>query len=521
MLQRFSLSSIAQSIKGTKDTASMEYNKEDIENAISEIKSLGKRAVENQQIAANSQITQTTVQQDIESILKLMKQYENNLYVQRVSCHALSNLSMQVVIARYIVSKNGFQYIRNSLEKFITDHKLCWLASSAIWNMARPPANREIIGKNGVKLMLKVLSIHHTKHEKVTNTAIGALSNLSLCESIKQIICKKQNITLILNVLRLYASSNFKSISVLTSGAGLIANLAVSDEHAETLLQYNALPVLLQLLRWKDNTTEKNNNDENSEESSNDTNSPETTLHRNSCAALNNMVTAKEFINKTLECNGIETIYTFVKNTENNLFTELLTNCLTTIECDIEHPVTTMHLCALYNRIDLLKKLIEKVNNNQDTSAMDIDESSEMSDDSTISVGSHIWGNKTIELYTVNELLNKVDGNNMTVLQYAALGKHYKLVEFLIKCGADSTVLKNNNNLNEESTSETDEMDTKAHKEKINKSIEKATAKIKIITEEHKQAFCDGLPNFPTDLCNLMATFENRIDMLQVAKEFK
>lgn len=517
MLQRFSLSSIAQSIKNTSTSTHVDYDKEDIDNAIAEIKQLGKRAAEQQENSSNASQTSVHVAKDIKQILKLMKQFDRNLYVQRVSCHALSNLAMQVVIARYIVANNGFNYIRNALDKFTSDHKLCWLASSAIWNMARPPANREIIGKHGVKLMLKVLAIHHVKHERVTNTAIGALSNLSLCESIKTLICKKQNISLVLDVLSLYSSKENRSMSVMTSGAGLLANLAVSDEHAETLLKYDALPVLCNLLKWKsDNDDSEEQQQDEQEEEAEERNSVEITLHRNACAALNNMVTAQDFINKILNCNGLETIYNFLNKTKNNLFINLLENCLTTLECDKEHAVTTMHLCGLHNRMDLLKNIIEKVNNLDDQ--MDLDEYSDESTDMTPSVGSHIWGELKTQDISVSELLNKRDGNNMTVLQYAALGKHYKLVEFLIKCGADSQVLDTSTNLD---TTDDSEDDIKIHQDRLDNAINKATKTVESIQMQHKQAMYQALDYVPIDLCNLISTFENDIDMLHVAKQFK
>ena len=511
MLDRFSLSSIAQSIKDATNQLP-EYNKEDVDNAIAQIKQLGKRAAEQQENSANASHTHGQVAHDIKSILKLMKQFEGNLYVQRVSCHALSNLAMQVVIARYIVANNGFQHIRNALNRFTNDHKLCWLASSAIWNMARPPANRETIGKAGVKLMLKVLSIHHVKHEKVTNTAIGALSNLSLCEDIKKFICKKQNISLVLDVLSLYSSKQHKSMSVMTSGAGLLANLAVSDEHAETLLKYDAVPVVCNLLQWKSDNEEQ---DVDMDEESSQRLSVENTLHRNACAALNNMVTAPEFIHKILDCNGIETIYSFIKHTKNSMFLGLLNTCLTTLECDKEHPVSTMHLCGLHNRIDLLKKMIEKINDLD--SELDLDESSDESTDMTPSVGSHIWGDFQAKSMSVTELLNKKDGNNMTVLQYAALGKHYKLVEFLIKCGADSESLGHEFF---ESTDESED-DIRIHQDRLNNAINKGKQAIESIQKQHQSVIQETLDYVPTDLCNLISTFENQIDMLQIAKQFK
>jgi hypothetical protein len=505
MLRRFSLSSITASIKNNaKDNSRFENKtvaKEEIDNAIAEIKSLGKQAVEAQN--ATEGTTNPNTVSNIKTILKLMKKYSSNLYVQRVACHALSNLAMTVVVARYIASNGGFAQIKSALEQFTEDNKLCWLASSALWNMARPPANREIIGQEGVTLMLKVLSIHHNKHEKVTNTAIGALSNLSLCESLKAFICEKQNISLVLDVLSLYSAQR-KSVSVMTSGAGLLANLAVSDDHGATLLQNDSLPVILQLLRWKSEDVQ----DSAAAQSEN-------TLHRNSCAALNNLVTANHFLDKILECNGIETVYTFLKATENQLFHNLLENCLNVLECDPQHPQTTMHMCALHNRGDILKRLIEDASSlDSQLDKMDVDEDSEdsSSNSENLSVGSHIWGNKA-QTWTVAELLNQTDANNMTVLQYAALGKNYELVEFLVKCGANASVL----NISEDEQESEEQVN---HRSSITKAIENAKITIETIANERTEIICDALDYFPTDLCKYMQTFENEIDMLQVAKQF-
>ena len=88
--------------------------------------------------------------QDIMKILSIMRKFSDSVHVQRVCCHALSNLAMQVVAARWIIQKGGFKLIQKCVTKFINDHKLCWLASSAVWNLARPPANRGVVGKEGL-----------------------------------------------------------------------------------------------------------------------------------------------------------------------------------------------------------------------------------------------------------------------------------------------------------------------------------------------------------------------------------
>ncbi|ETO25048.1 hypothetical protein RFI_12096 [Reticulomyxa filosa] len=165
-----------------------------------------------------------------------MKQFKDNCHVQRVACHSLSNFAMQMIAANAIIQKviclsffcfdkGGFQLLKQAITKFHDDHKLCWLASSAIWNLARPPVNRAVIGTDGVHLMLQVIS-KHSNEEQVINTAVGALSNLSLLSDLKDVIARPENLDLILNVLSYFTMK--KCASVMTSGASLIANIAVS-----------------------------------------------------------------------------------------------------------------------------------------------------------------------------------------------------------------------------------------------------------------------------------------------------
>jgi len=222
------------SLLQSKSTAS----DEEVENAVTNIKALGRRSAGS---------TDESSLEDIEQILSLMRTHSDSLAVQRVACHALSNLAMQVMSARWIVQKNGFTLIYKAIERFLEDHKLCWLASSAIWNLARPPANRTLIGRQGANAMLYILREHQNK-EKVTNTAIGALSNLSLLDGLKDMIAQDDNLRLVLSVLK--NSLKRRHLSVMTSGSGLLANIAVSDLHAAKLIESGALEIILPLLQW-------------------------------------------------------------------------------------------------------------------------------------------------------------------------------------------------------------------------------------------------------------------------------
>lgn len=434
MLSRFSK---LPGVLGNVFHNNKEYPQEVIDSAVAEIKLLGRASSNNEDTLQN-----------ITKILLLMKKYSDSLHVQRVACHAISNLAMQVVIARWIVQKGGFQLIRKCLLKFEEDYKLCWLASSAIWNLARPPANRAHIGSEGVRLMINVLKKHHDK-EKVTNTTIGALSNLSLCDSLKLEVAQESNLKLIVEVLGEYSTK--RSVTVLTSGAGLIANLAVSDEFAETVVNMNALPIVLQLLKW-----ERSGDD---------------TLHRNACAALNNMVTAARFVDSFLEHKGVEQVYEFLQSNDKELYNNLLENCLVNMEVDVGQQTTSLHLCALHGKEEILKNLV---------SAQELVE------------------------------FDATDSKNMTALDYAISAKHVSIIKFLSKCGAtkfQQNILADNSNEKE--------------REQIERAIEEGRTIRKQIIKDHETTFVASLPAVPVDICKVMVEFNSVVSMLQAVKQYE
>ncbi len=61
---------------------------------------------------------------------------------------------------------------------------MCWLAMSAIWNLARPERCREQFEKSVLSLISQVLRTHFKVH-LVVETALGALSNLVLYEELR------------------------------------------------------------------------------------------------------------------------------------------------------------------------------------------------------------------------------------------------------------------------------------------------------------------------------------------------
>jgi hypothetical protein len=415
------------------------YPQEAVDEAISEIKSLGKSV----------NVSNDESLQDISKILVLMKRYGDSLHVQRVACHALSNLAMQVRAARWIIQKGGFNLIRRCIAKFNGDHKLCWLASSAVWNLGRPPANRAVIGKEGVRLMLKIL-YEHRNREKVANTAVGALSNLSLQEELKEMIAEEESLHLLIAVMSQHLSS--ESTSVLTSSAGLLANLAVSDDFASAIVKKGALSILMKLLMW--------DRDNSNSSSSTGTVTGDDTLYRNTCAALNNLVTAQGFLDAFLRARGIEFVQDFLKHNNNELYTNLLENCLVNIDADTDVRTSSLHLAAFHGKLPVIKDLYF-----QDIHETDLD---------------------------------SVDGHRRTLLDYAIAGKHKHVIDFLCMCGAKKHGRK-------EQDMEEDILD----------AIQTGTKKLVHVQDTQAKTMIVALPHFPEHLCEYMTGFQHHVDMLK------
>jgi ankyrin repeat protein len=414
--------------------ASTTYPQEAVDQAISEIKSVGKSVH-----ASNSNDESL---HDISKILTLMKRFSESMHVQRVACHALSNLAMQVVAARWIIQKGGFALIKKSIAKFHSDHKLCWLASSATWNLARPPANHGLIGRDGVRLMLQIL-FEHRDREKVANTAVGALSNLSLQEELKDVIAEEGHLDLLVAVMSQHLG--VASIPVLTSGAGLLANLAVSDEHASVIVQKGALKILMKLLAWRAQEDE--------------------TLYRNTCAALNNLVTAEGFLPAFLRAEGIECVYGFLAGNSNELYVNLLENCLINIDADSNVRTTSLHLAAFHGQLGVLRELYAK-----NVHGIDLD---------------------------------ACDGHKRTLLDYAIAENHGDVVDFLCRCGARNHS-RSSNDLSDEMAA----------------AIESGYQTLNSVRKDNEKAVIVALPHFPTDLCKYMAGFQHHVDMLEAVEKF-
>merc|ERR1712096_194827 len=133
------------------------------------------------------------------------------------------------------------------------------------------------------------------------------------------------------------------------------------------------------------------------------------------CAALNNMVTADDFLDSFLSTLGVEAVFEFLKANKNDLYTNLLENCLINIEVDTHAQTSSFHLCALHGRLHILQHLLS-----DEKPFFDLD---------------------------------GTDSKNMTCLDYAIIGKHSEIIRFLSKCGAlkyQHSILRNSTDNDDE-----------------------------------------------------------------------
>jgi len=257
----------------------------------------------------------------IDAILFFMRKLPSCIAVQRVGCHTISNIAMNLEAAEIMMSKGVHQVCENALKTFHEkDWRICWLACSAIWNLARS-SQRNKFKLGTVDLIIKIAATpKRNSKPKVLNTCLGALSNLSLSSKIKVYIGSHH--TKVRTLLQLL-EDNADKISVASTGAGLFANLAVFDLIGEILVKLGLIRVLTKLLG-------KEQGDE--------------IFLRNLVAALSNVITASTFIPECCLHRTVEAIYTVQQTTSNTGIQSLLQNCFENLEIDANEPTTSLHV---------------------------------------------------------------------------------------------------------------------------------------------------------------------------------
>jgi hypothetical protein len=309
---------------------------------------------------------------DTDIILGYMSEYTNALPLQRVCCHALSNLCMDIESSKFIVlQKSAHKQVIETINSHIDiDWRLCWLGCSALWNMTRDRDCRNEFALDTVDLLITVLKKNYV-HKPVVNTVIGTLSNLCLDNDFKQYIGKESNVLELLNVIEKWTVNE----EISTTSCGLFANLAVNDNLADILVDFGTLNVMQKMFQHDFN---------------------EMTFNRNVSAALSNFITSPKFVK---ECVRLKIVEWVVNLRPASVAVIALTiNCMEAFGVDPRSTTTSYHVAA---RNGLTKVFLELIENDQG-----------------------IFD------------LNMPDGSQKTLLTYSIEFNHMELVDILTKCGA-------------------------------------------------------------------------------------
>ena len=249
--------------------------------SIAIIKEIGDRHNEETRHVDTKRMKQLTI--DMKTVVSLMKRNRKDRHLQRVACHTISNMAIHQEKCAIICAANGHRSVIRSVMDIMGDWKMCWLGMSAIWNLARPECCRKQFHPSTLKLIYKVISKHNAVH-LVIETALGALSNLVLCEKIRVQCGKFHILQFLVEIIR----QHVKHCNVTTASAGLVTNLAHSNEIASRLCEIGTIGLIISIMSHH---------------------SHDTHLQRNCCAALSNMSSASGYVHNLVECLGIERIF--------------------------------------------------------------------------------------------------------------------------------------------------------------------------------------------------------------------
>jgi len=311
---------------------------------------------------------------DARIIMNYMNQFPDSVALQRVCCHAISNICMdlhkaQIMVGNYKAERPIIQALENFCSR---DWRVCWLACSALWNMTRVQESRQEFSLHTINLLFEALRANQSTN-CVVNTIIGSLSNLSLELGFKLYIGSESNHLLLLSVIE----QTCDDMNVAATAAGLLANLAVSDEIAETLVKSGAIRLIKIMLQF---------------------NFRDAVFIRNIVAALSNLVTASIYVEECIRHFVIEELVHVVEHLIATDNLAIIGNCINALGIhDVNLQTTSYHIACLHGKNELLEKIIE-----QKVEQLDF---------------------------------NEQDNSGRTMLDYAIQGGNLDTVSFLLRCG--------------------------------------------------------------------------------------
>jgi len=314
-------------------------------------------------------IRQEHIDTNIPVVINSMKKFPRSLELQQVCCRAISNMAMDFDTVTKVVDQRGHLLILEALGHHRNDWKLAWFGCSGIWNLSRSEYGRASFPPSVIGLLFTIAE-RHPNEAKVLNAVMGSFSNLALSDTFKQRIGTATNIRNIFAI----TNANCTCDIVAPTCAGLIANLAVQDPIADTLVNLGGLRLLARILRSQFRGA---------------------FLERNIPAALNNCMSSPLFFMECMKNKLIEPLIDLREHSADIASVSLTVNCLASLGVDANEFTTTLHVVCLNGLYDVLKCLMTDMTN-----------------------------------------LESQDNEGRTLLDCAIIADDVRCVMFLIKCGA-------------------------------------------------------------------------------------
>ncbi|ETO36235.1 26S proteasome non-ATPase regulatory subunit 10 [Reticulomyxa filosa] len=235
-------------------------------NVVQQIKAIGKKYA-NRDITFDTQ----TLETDVSTVTSTMQQFQNHKHIQRFCAHALSNMAIHQQHCSILCHYNAHQFLIVAVKQHFDDWKLCWYTYFLLQ-----------FDKPVVNLLYQVIEHYHEVH-LVIETTLGALSNLVLSETLRN-SCGSADI--LQNIIKVIDRHKHHS-TIATVSAGLFTNLGHNDNIAFLLTESGAVELTIAAMKIH---------------------KEDICLQRNCCAALSNMATSASYLERLVNCFGVEMI---------------------------------------------------------------------------------------------------------------------------------------------------------------------------------------------------------------------
>ena len=421
---------------------------------------------------------------DIKEIISFANRHKLCLELLPIILTTISNICMTAQNVARFEYANGIKIVMEILKLYENNPKIQWLTCSCMWNICRVPNTR---GKVSSCFNHLLQNLHrYSDDNKVLNTTLGALSNISLLDSNRNKLLRLGICNSIKIFFKKFIQKDKKNIKIsanakssLTSCFGLIANLAInrSDKFVKEDIIY-WMVCAIKITNIPDLLNPEN----------------DTTL-RNFLAGLNNLtdrdVDYKKQITRARGYEFLHELYLgYINNPDidegnNQNFTFLETSLQGYIPEDYlkntglkDFKTSSLHICAFYNYIDIF-----------------------------------------VSLFKDDERMNVVDYNKNTILHVAINGKSFDIIKYI--CSLD--ILRYNKNNDNLTMYDLIKQHTNKEQEKICQCIQRGY----ILHDKYKQKFdsifLDIKPQIPSDLINIFLSYSDRniYQFQQVEKDTK